>query len=90
MADAHIKAKATGLDPTNNQITLDNGETLTYTDLVIATGSNCPFPAKLPSDTSNSKQDVLKQYKEIHMEVIFCNLVWCSYKLSCLYIKCPL
>ena len=67
---AHVKAKATSLDTNNNRVTLDNGDTIEYTDLVIATGSSCPFPGKLGRDNSDfSKQDVTERYAKIRNEV---------------------
>jgi len=36
-------------------ITLENGEKLAYDDLIIATGTGGPFPAKLPLDVNKEK-----------------------------------
>ena len=36
-------------------ITLETGEKIAYDDLVLATGTGGPFPAKIPLDTNKDK-----------------------------------
>lgn len=38
-------------------ITLESGEKVAYDDLIIATGTGGPFPAKLPLDTNKEKAE---------------------------------
>ena len=43
-------------------ITLENGEKLAYDDLIIATGTGGPFPAKLPLDVN--KEKAVQRYED--------------------------
>lgn len=70
LAECHIQSKATGLDAKNKTLTLQNGQTVKYTDLVIATGSWSPFPGKLgKEDGPLSNQAILQMYSNLRKEV---------------------
>ena len=70
----HIKASATSVDTKNNTVSLSNGETVEYTDLVIACGSSSPFPGKLGKDNfSPSNKEILEMYADFRKEV--CGLI---------------
>ena len=43
-------------------VTLDNGEKVAYDELIIATGTGGPFPAKLPLDIDKKK--AIERYDE--------------------------
>ena len=70
LEECHIKSKATGLDSKNNTVTLESGETVKYTDLIIATGTSSPFPGKLGIENKVfSKDATLERYSELRKEV---------------------
>ena len=70
MKEAHVKAKAIGLDVKNNCLKLDNGNSIEYTDLVIATGTSSPFPGKLGLENpAFSKTEVIERYSNLRKEV---------------------
>ena len=80
LESCHIKSKATALDSKNKTVTLENGQTIKYTELVIATGTSAPFPGKLGLDNpSMTKEEILQKYAEIRKEVRFSKLArWSS------------
>ena len=43
-------------------VTLESGEKLAYDDLIIATGTGGPFPAKLPLDVN--KENAVQRYDD--------------------------
>lgn len=43
-------------------ITLETGEKIAYDDLVLATGTGGPFPAKIPLDTNRDK--AIERYED--------------------------
>ncbi|XP_076807000.1 ferroptosis suppressor protein 1-like [Clavelina lepadiformis] len=47
LGDTFIQGSVVNLNSKNKTLTLADGKTITYTHLVIATGSNTPFPAKV-------------------------------------------
>lgn len=58
-------------------ITLENGEKLAYDDLIIATGTGGPFPAKLPLDVNKEKavqryEDYVKLVSVFQFTETFC------------------
>ena len=48
------------VNPVAKTVTLHNGEKLEYDELVLATGTGGPFPAKLPLDIDKTK--AIEQY----------------------------
>lgn len=50
------------VNPSIKVITLENGEKLAYDDLIIATGTGGPFPAKLPLDVN--KEKAVQRYED--------------------------
>ena len=74
LSTAHVRAKAISLDAKNMRVKLDNEKLLDYTDLVIATGTESPFPGKLGFVTDSfSKEAILQRYENFRIEVIFSN-----------------
>ena len=55
--DNFKKGKVVDVNPSIKVITLESGEKVAYDDLVIATGTGGPFPAKLPLDTNKEKAE---------------------------------
>jgi len=73
-------AKAISLDSKNNRITLDNGQSVDYTDLVIATGTSSPFPGKLGrDDPTYNKKEVVEKYFAFRKEASIYNSVILDY-----------
>lgn len=58
-------------------ITLANGEKIAYDDLILATGTGGPFPAKLPLDAN--KEKAIQRYEE------YVKLVSVTYKVNTIY-----
>lgn len=50
------------VNPSIKVITLESGEKLAYDDLIIATGTGGPFPAKLPLDVN--KEKAVQRYED--------------------------
>ena len=48
------QGKVVGVDAEVKKVHLASGERLSYDELIIATGTGGPFPAKLPLDTNKS------------------------------------
>lgn len=49
------RGKVVDVNPSIKVVTLESGEKLAYDDLIIATGTGGPFPAKLPLDVNKEK-----------------------------------
>lgn len=49
------RGKVVDINPSIKVVTLESGEKLAYDDLIIATGTGGPFPAKLPLDVNKEK-----------------------------------
>ena len=56
------RGKVVDISPTLKTVTLDNGEKVAYDELIIATGTGGPFPAKLPLDVYKKKD--IYRYEE--------------------------
>ena len=54
-------------------VTLESGEKVAYDDLIIATGTGGPFPAKLPLDVN--KEKAIQRYEEYVKLVSVANAV---------------
>ncbi|XP_070537857.1 ferroptosis suppressor protein 1-like [Ptychodera flava] len=67
--DNFKRGLVTAIDPDNNCVTLENGEKIPYTHLVIATGSAGPFPGKLTSPMNISMEEAGKMYAGIAKEI---------------------
>ena len=53
--DSFKRGKVVNVNPVAKTVTLHNGEKLEYDELVLATGTGGPFPAKLPLDIDKTK-----------------------------------
>ena len=53
--DSFKRGKVVNVNPVAKTVTLHNGEKLEYDELVLATGTGGPFPAKLPLDIDKAK-----------------------------------
>ena len=49
------RGKVVGVNPTAKVVMLQNGAKIGYDELIIATGTGGPFPAKLPLDTDKTR-----------------------------------
>ena len=56
------RGKVIDVNPSIKVITLESGEKLAYDDLIIATGTGGPFPAKLPLDVN--KEKAIQRYED--------------------------
>ena len=56
------RGKVVGINPTMKAVTLDSGEKVAYDELIIATGTGGPFPAKLPLESDKTK--AIERYEE--------------------------
>ena len=56
------RGKVIDVNPSIKVITLESGEKLAYDDLIIATGTGGPFPAKLPLDVN--KEKAVQRYED--------------------------
>ena len=56
------------VDLDGNTVTLDSGQTVVYTDLVIAVGNVGPFPS-LPTDTQLERIQFLQGCEDLSQEV---------------------
>lgn len=56
------RGKVVDVNPSIKVITLESGEKLAYDDLIIATGTGGPFPAKLPLDVN--KEKAVQRYED--------------------------
>lgn len=56
------RGKVVDVNPSIKVVTLENGEKVAYDDLIIATGTGGPFPAKLPLDVN--KEKAVQRYEE--------------------------
>ncbi|XP_077987912.1 ferroptosis suppressor protein 1-like isoform X2 [Glandiceps talaboti] len=57
------------IDPATNTVTLDNGETIPFTHLYIATGSKGPFPGKLTTPLKVSLEEGKAMYDGISKQI---------------------
>ncbi|XP_077988307.1 ferroptosis suppressor protein 1-like [Glandiceps talaboti] len=57
----------TGIDTSNSTVTLQDGQTLRYTHLVLATGTTGPFPGKVTMDTDT--QEAITMYDKVISEI---------------------
>ena len=53
--DSFKRGKVVNVNPVAKTVTLHNGEKLEYDELVLATGTGGPFPAKLPLDIDKTR-----------------------------------
>jgi len=56
------RGKVVGINPTAKEVTIDSGEKFAYDELILATGTGGPFPAKLPLDVDKKK--AIQRYEE--------------------------
>ena len=56
----------TGVDLEEKEVKLDNGQNLKYTHLVMAVGSNGPYPGRAKS---NTKEQMEKDYSHLAEQV---------------------
>jgi len=56
------RGKVVGINPTAKEVTIDSGEKVAYDELILATGTGGPFPAKLPLDVDKKK--AIERYEE--------------------------
>ena len=61
-----IQGKVTAIDLSGKRVTVDNGDIILFTDLVIAVGSVGPFPGKCFDRRSD---DAALRYRELGNEV---------------------
>nr|CAB3220703.1 apoptosis-inducing factor 2-like [Phallusia mammillata] len=70
IGDSFKRGKAVGLNTAQKEVTLEDGTTVSYTHLVIATGTRAPFPGKVTEAYPNvSTVDALKIYADYRTEV---------------------
>ncbi|PFX32455.1 apoptosis-inducing factor 2-like [Stylophora pistillata] len=56
------QGKVVSIDLSMKTVTLETGEKIAYDDLVLATGTGGPFPAKIPLDTNKDK--AIERYED--------------------------
>lgn len=62
-------------------IMLETGEKIAYDDLVLATGTGGPFPAKIPLDTNKDK--AIQRYEKYTKLVSVTTREWSSEDAEC-------
>lgn len=68
--DSFVRGTAQDIDPESKTVTLTDGNTLSYTHLVIATGGSSPFPGKIGSDNPDvTKEKGIEIYHDYHQEL---------------------
>ena len=68
------QGKVTEIDLSGKRVSIDNGDIILYTDLVIAVGCHGPHPAKM---FERRTADAARQYRELGNEV--------KWTLMCIY-----
>lgn len=68
------RGKVIGINPTVKAVTLDSGEKVAYDELIVATGTGGPFPAKLPLDVDKKK--AIERYEEYVKLVSVSHELW--------------
>lgn len=68
--NSFVKGRVTQINKSNNFVTLDNGQEITYSYLVLATGFSSSFPAKLSMDYPQAtEEDTNKYYTDINSSI---------------------
>ena len=70
LENCHVKSKASSVDTKRKMLTLENEQTVEYTDLVIACGTSSPFPGKLGLDNPTlTNEAILQKYDDLRKKV---------------------
>ncbi|NWV00310.1 AIFM2 factor, partial [Upupa epops] len=65
--DSFRKGKVVGIDPVRQQVLLSDGEELHYSHLILATGSDGPFPGKFSQDID--MESAIQTYEDMVKEI---------------------
>lgn len=77
-ADSFVRGKVVNINKAGNSITLEDGKVISYTHLVLCTGTGSPFPGKVTSDHPNlSKSDGIELYTAINNEIVESETIIC-------------
>ena len=66
LEEIEIEYKITEIDLSDKRVSVDNGDIILYTDLVIAVGCRGPHPAKVFEKTA---KDAAREYRDLGNEV---------------------
>ncbi|XP_039248344.1 ferroptosis suppressor protein 1-like isoform X2 [Styela clava] len=76
--DSFIRGKVVKINKDSNTVTIDDGQEISYTHLILATGGAGAFPAKsMPEYPKMSKEEGLQLYRDINKEILEADTVVC-------------
>ena len=78
------QGRVTAIDPQNNSLTLDSGETMPYDVLVIGTGTTGLFPSKF----EGNKEEGVQKFADYAKQVCQNCCLGCIYKTSSIQRPC--
>lgn len=68
--ESFVRGKVVKIDKASNSVTLEDGKSISYTHLVIATGFASPFPGKVTKDYPNvSKSEGIELYQNVNKQI---------------------